>query len=152
MEIPAIIAFILLMAVTALLGEGDVRALRLLGALLGAGSLPLVILPIFGLKRHGEVPEGESYMATVRIVDRGLLGVVRHPQYLGYMAMAACFTLLSQRWYAVVLALVGCVFFILHTLREEKILLERFGDAYRVYMGRVPRFNILLGVMRRIRR
>lgn len=146
------VAVVLLIAVTVLQGEGDVRVLRLLGAVLGVASLPLVFLPIFGLKRHGDVPRGRSYMATLRVVDRGLMGVVRHPQYLGYMAMAACFALLSQRWYSVVLAVVGNAFFILHACQEEKSLLERFGDSYREYMGKVPRFNVVIGVVRWIRR
>jgi protein-S-isoprenylcysteine O-methyltransferase Ste14 len=138
------------MAVTVLMGEGQIRALRIAGAVLGLGSLPLIFLPIVGLKRYGGVAEGKSYMATTQVVDRGILGVVRHPQYLGYLAMGACFALLSQRWYAVALALGGGVFFVLHTLREERILLERFGDSYRDYMGKVPRFNIFLGIVRRV--
>jgi len=151
-EIPGAVLFILLMAVTAILGEGEIRALRVLAAFVGAVSLPLIFLPMFTLKRHGEVREGESYMATLRVVDRGLLGIVRHPQYLGYILMGTTFALVSQRWYSVAMAALGSWFFVLHSRREEQSLLERFGSSYREYMERVPSMNLLSGLLRALRR
>jgi protein-S-isoprenylcysteine O-methyltransferase Ste14 len=35
---------------------------------------------------------------------------------------------------------------------EEKENIEKWGDEYRQYLREVPRFNILLGVWRHIRR
>ena len=148
LEIPAAVAFILLLGVTVILGGGELRWVRMVGAVVGVGSLPFVFLPMFTLRRHGGVSEGESYMATRRVVDQGLLGVVRHPQYLGYMMLAAAFSLLSQRWYAVVLGGTALVFFYLHACREEELLVARFGEPYSQYMNRVPRFNAPLGVVR----
>jgi protein-S-isoprenylcysteine O-methyltransferase Ste14 len=142
------VSFILLIGVTIFLGEGEVRIIRLFGALLGLFSLPLVFLPMFTLRRHGGVPRGESYMATRKVVDRGLLGVVRHPQYLGYLGLAASFALSSQRWFSVALALLVGGFFFVHARAEEAHLRESLGPAYTAYASRVPRFNILLGLYR----
>jgi protein-S-isoprenylcysteine O-methyltransferase Ste14 len=152
LEIPATVAFFLLMAVTVAFGSGEIRALRLMAVVTGVGCLPLIFLPMFTLKRHGEVPEGESYMATTRVVDRGLFGVVRHPQYLGYILMGITFALVSQRWYSVGLAALGSVFFLLHTRQEEGVLQDRFGPEYVDYMARVPALNLLSGLARALRR
>ena len=35
-------------------------------------------------------------------------------------------------------------------IEEEKRNIEKFGDAYRDYMKRVPRINLLVGIMRQI--
>ncbi|MFC1661428.1 methyltransferase family protein [Gemmatimonadota bacterium] len=150
-EIPAALCMVALIGITVFLGEGAVRGLRLLGALVGVLSLPLMFLPIVTLKRHGDVKVGESYMATRRVVDRGLLGVVRHPQYLGYMMLGVSFALLSQRWYSAALALVGGFFFCLHAVKEEGMLAERLSPDYEHYRSRVPRFNIFLGLWRALR-
>ena len=152
LEIPAAIAFILLMAVTAVLGSGEIRILRLVAVITGVGSLSLIFLPMYTLKRHGEVDEGESYMATKRVVDRGLFSVIRHPQYLGYILMGITFALISQRWYSVVLAALGSFFFLLHTRQEERFRRDKFGPEYGDYMARVPGLNRLVGVARTFRR
>ena len=152
LEIPAAISFILLMAVTAVLGSGEIRVLRLVALITGVGSLPLIFLPMFTLKRYGEVDEGESYMATKRVVDRGLFSVIRHPQYLGYILMGVTFALISQRWYSVALAALGSLFFLLHTRQEEVFLREKFGLEYADYMARVQGLNLFVGVARALRR
>jgi len=33
-------------------------------------------------------------------------------------------------------------------LEEEKGNIEKFGDAYKEYMRRVPRINLIAGIMR----
>lgn len=35
-------------------------------------------------------------------------------------------------------------------MEEEKRNLEKFGDAYRDYMKRVPRVNLVVGIIRRL--
>jgi protein-S-isoprenylcysteine O-methyltransferase Ste14 len=152
LEIPAAIAFILLMAITAVMGSGEIRILRMVAVMTGIGSLPLIFLPMYTLKRYGEVDEGESYMATKRVVDRGLFSLIRHPQYLGYILMGVTFALISQRWYSVVLAALGSLFFLLHARQEETFLREKFGLEYADYVARVPGLNLLLGVARALRR
>jgi protein-S-isoprenylcysteine O-methyltransferase Ste14 len=145
---PAVLCLVVLLGITVVLGEGSLRGLRVVGAIVGALALPLMFLPFATLKRYGDVGPGETYMATRQLVDRGLFAVVRHPQYLGYMHLALSFALLSQRWYAVVLALGACSFLYLHAVREESVLRKRLGLDYQTYAARVPRFNLALGLWR----
>ena len=57
-----------------------------------------------------------------------------------------------QRWLALALAAVGVGGFYLQAVEEEKECLARFGQAYERYRRRVPRFNVVLGLVRRLRR
>jgi hypothetical protein len=42
----------------------------------------------------------------------------------------------------------GIEFFYIQAVAEERYLDGRFGESYREYRSRVPRFNLLLGLAR----
>ena len=46
----------------------------------------------------------------------------------------------------------GSALFYKDVLREEQMCIEKFGDDYKRYMQKVPRMNLLLGVIRLLRR
>lgn len=107
---------------------------------------------MFTLRRHGRAAAGKSYMHATVVVERGPFALVRHPQYLGYMLFAATAALISRHGAVVSLAVAAVVTFYLHTLEEERDCLRRFGEAYARYMERVPRFNVVVGAWRALRR
>ena len=111
-------------------------------------ALPLIIPPFIVLKRHGNVQPGGSYMDTTASVDRGPYAVIRHPQYLGYMLLIAGFTLLTQHWLLALPAVLTWVGFTWQAIQEERDCRERLGRPYADYCQRVPRFNIVLGLLR----
>ncbi len=108
-----------------------------------------IFTPFYLFTKHGG-KDGQTYMQARIVVDRGLHAITRHPQYLGYMFLACGFALLSQHWVAVLLAVVGVTFFYLQAVREEGYCLAQL-ESYAQYLGRVPRFNIVLGVIRLLR-
>lgn len=114
-----------------------------------AASLPLFTLPFVHLGRYGESAPGDAYMQTTRVADRGIYGVVRHPQYLGYMLLAVGFALLSPHPLVLGAAAVAVAAFVAQAALEERALLDRFGPAYAAYRARVPRFNVLAGLWRK---
>jgi len=65
-------------------------------------------------------------------------GVVRHPLYLGCSLLLA-FHPVQTRCSAVTAAAVIAYFYI-GTFFEERRMVRKFGDAYRAYQRRVPRF------------
>jgi protein-S-isoprenylcysteine O-methyltransferase Ste14 len=140
------------MLVNLFLQRGDNPYLR------GAGLMALVLAsvfifaPFFLLPKYGQSKDGATYMQTGAVADRGLYAITRHPQYLGYVLLAGGFALLSQHWLAVLLAVLGATFFYLQAMREERYCLAQFGEPYEQYIRRVPRFNIMLGLMRLLRR
>jgi protein-S-isoprenylcysteine O-methyltransferase Ste14 len=123
-----------------------------------AGISSLVLAPFFVfppfilLARHGRTRKGQSYLQTRIVVDRGLYTITRHPQYLGYMLLAGGFALLSQHAAVLLLAAIASVCFYLQAVQEERFCLAQFGEPYRRYLQRVPRFNLALGIIRWLRR
>ena len=111
-----------------------------------------IFLPFFSLKKHGRIEDGENYIQTRAAVDQGLYAITRHPQYLGYLFLVCGFALLAQHWVAVLLAVVGATFFYLQAVREERYCLAQLGEPYEQYLGRVPRFNFILGIVHLMQR
>lgn len=138
------------MALSLLLeGQGG-SPIRYLAPLLGLSGLLLAFWPIFTLRKYGGGQPGESYMEATVVVDRGLFAVVRHPQYLGYMCLNLTFMLLSSHWAIFLTGFCAIVLLALFAGQEETGLIEKFGEAYRDYIERVPRFNIIRGVVRKV--
>lgn len=118
----------------------------------GAGvlvaALVFMVLPFRDLRHYGSPPPGAPYYATTRLVEQGIYRIVRHPQYLGYALLVLGFAAVTPHWAVIGLALGSAVFFYLQALQEEAFCIDRFGDAYRDYARRVPRFNALTGLWR----
>jgi protein-S-isoprenylcysteine O-methyltransferase Ste14 len=107
-----------------------------------------IFAPFYLLTKHGGAKDGNTYMQARAVVDRGLYSITRHPQYLGYIFLACGFALLSQHWVAGLLTVAGATFFYLQAVREERYCLAQLGEPYEQYRRWVPRFNIVLGIMR----
>ena len=124
-------------------------ALSILGGVVWAIGMVLVMAPIILFPRRGGVPRGKSFVHTTRLVDRGIYAVVRHPQYLGGILSIFVATLLFYpHWLFVILGIPGAVILYLSTKEEEKRLIERFGSDYLAYMQRVPRMNLVSGIIK----
>jgi protein-S-isoprenylcysteine O-methyltransferase Ste14 len=108
-------------------------------------------LPIFTLQKWGGVPKGKGYVNTTVLVDRGVYAIVRHPQYLAGMLMGLALSLIAQHWLVTLLGAAAILLYYLSVFDEESSTLEKFGEAYKQYMERVPRINFLLGILRLIR-
>ena len=108
-------------------------------------------LPVFELRRKGGVKKGESYVHTTHVVDTGIYSVVRHPQYVTFMLWAIAGMLLFQHWIVVLLGVPVLALMYIDLIKADKDAIEKFGDDYRAYMKRVPRMNIIVGVLRFLR-
>jgi len=139
-----------LIIVTQFLPRGGDPYLRGVGVFVLLLAGVFIFGPFYLLTKHGG-KDGQTYTQERIVVDRGLYAITRHPQYLGYIFLACGFALLSQHWVVVLLAVVGATFFYLQAVREERYCLAQLGEPYRQYLRRVPRFNIVLGMMRLLR-
>lgn len=127
--------------------------LLVIGGIIWAFGMILVMAPIVMFPRQGGVPEGQRFIETTRLVDTGIYGVVRHPQYLGGILSIFVTTLLWwPHWLFGLLGFLGALVIYLGAREEDRRLVEKFGDEYSRYMQRVPRMNILLGLVRLLRR
>ena len=103
-------------------------------------------------RKKGRAPKGKSIVDTTVVVDSGIYAVVRHPQYLGFILFVLALVLMSQHWLSVISWITGYTLFYRDVVREEQMSVEKFGDAYKGYMKKVPRLNFLAGILRRLHR
>jgi protein-S-isoprenylcysteine O-methyltransferase Ste14 len=107
------------------------------------GMVPVLVFP-----RKGGVKKGKSFVHTTTLVDTGIYAVVRHPQYSAFMLWALGAMLLFQHWVVVVLGIPVIVLTYIDMMREDKRNIQKFGDRYKDYMKRVPRVNVIIGILR----
>ncbi len=111
------------------------------------------MLPIITFRRKGGVPRGESYIKTTVLVDTSIYAIVRHPQGgTAWLLINLGVMLIAQHWTSVVLGLVSMGLVYADTFKADQYCIEKFGDAYKRYMERVPRVNFVVGIIRLVRR
>jgi len=123
-----------------------------LAKLLYAGWIILAFGIIFllwssKLRKKGHVEEDISREA---LVESGLYAFVRHPEFLGHILIIFALTIISQHWISLIVGAILIVLLCFAMIEEEKRNIEKFGDAYRDYMKRVPRINLIAGIIKQI--
>jgi len=109
-------------------------------------------VPVYSFRKKAEVSKGKSYIHTKVIVDTGVFSVVRHPQYLSMLLVALGLILIVQHWLIFIFSVVSMILIYIGILKQDKILVRKFGDDYKRYMQKVPRTNFLLGILRLVKR
>jgi protein-S-isoprenylcysteine O-methyltransferase Ste14 len=124
-----------------------------LASVLDVASLPLAVAYLawavlgFGLVL---VAVSTATLITNRetgLIDRGIYGLVRHPMYLGAMLMFLSWILFLPHWTIVLISCSDVAIVYWFMLKGERQNITKFGDAYRRYMVRVPRMNLLAGLL-----
>ena len=129
-----------------------VQLLRYAGWIILAVGLILIILPRFVFRSKGKPEKGKDWTDTTVLVDTGIYAIVRHPLYLGWLLMYVALILLSQHWLTVIIGIPGMACVYLISRQEDQSLIEKFGDDYKYYIQKVPRMNLLVGIIRLVRR
>ena len=73
-------------------------------------------------------------------VTKGLYRISRNPQQLSFFISFIGICVAIGSWSALFIQLVSCLFVHVRILAEEKACLQQYGDSYREYMKRVPRY------------
>jgi len=122
------------------------------GWIILVAGLLLVFPSLQYFRKSGKPAKGRGLMSTTGLVDSGTYAVVRHPQFLGVILLLCASILISQHWLAAIIG-VPCILQMHMWVQEsEKHLILKFGDDYRRYIRKVPRMNLLLGIIRLLRR
>jgi protein-S-isoprenylcysteine O-methyltransferase Ste14 len=74
------------------------------------------------------------------LVTSGPYARIRHPLYSAMFGWAASLGLLTANWIFVALAALSIAGTVARVPKEEQMMLEAFGDEYKVYMQRTGRF------------
>jgi len=71
---------------------------------------------------------------------KGLYRYSRHPMYVTWFLTLIGTGIASASWVFLLLSTVCSIPSFLHAIPEERFCLEKYGDAYREYMNRTPRW------------
>ena len=111
-----------------------------IGAILLAGSAGLAIPALLAFRAAGT--HVEPWKPSSVVVTDGIFAWLRNPMYVGLiMGLAGLSVLLASDWTLVMTAVVAPVLHFGVVKREERYLEAKFGDAYRGYKARVPRYG-----------
>lgn len=73
-------------------------------------------------------------------VIEGVYKISRNPMYFSSSIMFIGIAIASLSWIMIILILVYAIFLHLLILAEERYCLEKYGEKYRIYMEKTPRY------------
>lgn len=103
---------------------------------------PLMLGALFVFWRaHADLGLNWSPSLEIRekheLITKGIYAVIRHPMYASQWLWVIAQPLLLQNWIAgLANLLIFIPFYLLRVQAEEKMMIEKFGEEYRSYMGR----------------
>jgi protein-S-isoprenylcysteine O-methyltransferase Ste14 len=109
----------------------------------------LALAPLFGalwLFRRSHRDLGRNWSVTLKLreqhelVKHGVYRLIRHPMYLSFFLLGIAQFLLIPNWLAGTAGLVGAgLLFGFRAFREEQMMIDIFGEQYRLYMRETKR-------------
>ncbi len=109
----------------------------------------LGLVPLGGalwLFRRSHVDLGRNWSITLQVreqhvlVKTGVYRLIRHPMYTSFFLLGFAQMLLLPNWLAGLSGVAGAgILFAFRVLREERMMLESFGEEYRAYMTQTKR-------------
>src|SRR5580704_12492148 len=122
--------------------DGGPSGWNLLGCVpVAVGAVLLAWIMVFGLSRYRELPERvPTDWSPAFLMTGGPYAISRHPMYIGELALWLGWAILYGSipvliGFVVLAAVVGFL-----APREERALEAKFGEVYRRYKARVPRW------------
>lgn len=112
---------------------------RIGGAILFFGGLLFGLPAFLGFLRAGTSLNPRR--PSTALVEVGTFRLSRNPMYLGMLiAYAGLFIFLRSAWFLVLLPVLAWLMTIWVVIPEERYLEQKFGEGYREFAGRVPRW------------
>lgn len=95
-------------------------------------------------RSHADLGANWSVQLELRtshqLITRGVYARVRHPMYSALLLMGVAQLLLVPNWMAGPAGLMSMALLLVERLgREERMMVDAFGDGYRAYAQRTPR-------------
>jgi len=99
-----------------------------------------LIIYLFGLVLTAVAVLNFASAPKNRLVTEGLYRVTRNPVYVGMLLMQIGIVVTCTSWLYLLLTIVLLILLNAILSAEERYCLETYGDAYRTYMSRTPRW------------
>jgi len=80
------------------------------------------------------------HRAGDKLITDGVYGIVRHPQYLGFILITTGMLIHWPTLLTLVMFPILVVAYVHLAKKETKELAERFGEKYKIYTNLVPAF------------
>jgi protein-S-isoprenylcysteine O-methyltransferase Ste14 len=117
-----------------------------LGAVIFLDAIWLLFLSHRDLGRHWTATVGVR--DEHKLITTGIYKYIRHPMYAAHLVWAIAQILILHNWIAGYSFIVTMIpFYFYRKRKEEEMLLEEFGEEYRVYKQKtgalLPKFNHL---------
>jgi protein-S-isoprenylcysteine O-methyltransferase Ste14 len=107
--------------------------------LMGAGFVPIILA---NLAFRSAGTHAEPWKPSVVLVASGVFEWLRNPMYVGgTLFLVGLAVLLASDWMLVMIIVFVRVLHFGVVRREERYLESKFGEAYRHYCNRVPRYG-----------
>jgi protein-S-isoprenylcysteine O-methyltransferase Ste14 len=134
-----------------LFNQAGVEAFRYFGWILLVASIGLGWLSVSILRKKVDEKEEELRKRVdegSKLLDTGVYGVVRHPQYLTSACVNLALILIAQNWVAGIIGVLGVTLNYVAAISADQELIDKFGEDYEKYMKRVPRIDFITGIKR----
>ena len=92
----------------------------------------------------------EEDISREALVESGMYAFVRHPEFLGHILIIFALIIISQHWISLIVGIILIVLLCFAIIEEERRNIEKFGKVYMDYMKRVPRINLIAGIIKHI--
>jgi protein-S-isoprenylcysteine O-methyltransferase Ste14 len=89
-------------------------------------------------QRHGK--PGRNFENTTRLVTTGLYHYVRHPMYGSLLLLGWGIFIKSVTWQSFIIILIISITLYITCKVEEKEMLKKFGDEYKIYLTKTKMF------------
>ncbi len=86
------------------------------------------------------------------LITTGVFSLVRHPMYLGGMVLFLAMGCFLPHWIMVLLVSINLILIYRFMLDGDRSNVDKFGEEYQMYMERVPRMNLVAGIVNWLRR
>ncbi|MBI4274581.1 MAG: isoprenylcysteine carboxylmethyltransferase family protein [Rhizobiales bacterium] len=111
-----------------------------IGVALMAAGLTLAFVARTRFVRAGT--NVEPWKPSLNLVTGGIFGWLRNPMYVGLTILLAGLAIaLASDWMLVLLVAAALTMHFGVVLREERYLEKKFGETYRAYKNKVPRYG-----------
>jgi len=109
-----------------------------------AGTLVFAVALWLFYLAHQSLGRNFSVSLDVReghvLISKGIYGIIRHPMYSAFWLWAIAQFLLLPNWVAGAAGILGFgILYLGRVQQEERLMLDTFGDDYRIYMNNTAR-------------
>jgi protein-S-isoprenylcysteine O-methyltransferase Ste14 len=115
--------------------------LAYIGLFLYAPSACCIVTSFINLKHRGKPAKG--WEETTVLIDSGIFKIMRHPMYFGTALWAFAMALVQQSILSIVLGVVVIACTFTASWKEDRKMIEKYGDAYRKYMTKVHMWPLI---------